>query len=377
MTQQFDIAVIGAGIAGASAAANMAGAARVALIEMEAQPGYHTTGRSAALYTKTYGPAPIRALSRASEDFYDNPPAGFADHPLLTPRGALFLARADQAAAADALAAELAEAEIRRMSGAEAEAMCPLIRPGYATQAILDDEARDIDVGALHGGYLRMLKDAGGALICKAGVSALSRDGEGWRIETAAGEIRASVVVNAAGAWADEVATLAGAAPVGLVPKRRTALIVDAPPGVDPAPWRMVVDMEEEFYMKPEAGKLLISPADETPSAPCDAQPEELDVAICVDRIERAFDLSVRRIEHKWAGLRSFVADKCPVIGFAPDAEGFFWLAGQGGYGIQSAPAAGRLAAALALGGDAPAEIVDHGLNPADIAPGRAGIGGA
>jgi len=368
--RRFDIALIGAGIAGASAAAHLAGEARVALLEMEARPGMHTTGRSAALFSKTYGPAPIRALSRASEAFFDAPPEGFAAAPILTPRGCLFTVREDQAGAADALAAELGGA-VTRLSAARARELCPLIREDYAAEALWDDAARDIDVDALHQGFLRMAKAAGAELIAKAGVTSMTREDGAWRLETAAGPILADVVVNAAGAWADEIAALAGAAPVGLTPKRRTALIVAAPEGVDPAPWRMVVDVEEDFYLKPEAGKLLISPADETPSAPCDAQPEEMDVAICVDRIERAFDLQVRRIEHKWAGLRSFVADKCPVIGFAPDTPGFFWLAGQGGYGIQSAPAAGRLAAALALGRAAPQDILDEGLDLMSLAPGR------
>lgn len=374
MARRVDVAVIGAGIAGASVACEMAGEAKVALLEREPRPGMHTTGRSAALFSKTYGPEPIRALSRASEAFYDAPPDGFADHPLLTPRGALYAVTPDQAAAAEALLEELAGADVRRISPAEAKALCPLLREDRLAEALWDDEARDIDVDALHQGYLRRFRASGGELLCDAEALAIQRAGDGWRIETRAGEIRAEIVVNAAGAWADETARLAGARTVGLVPKRRTAMIVAAPEGLDPAKMRMAVDVEETFYLKPEAGKLLISPADETPSRPCDAQPEEMDVAVCVDRIERAFDLSVRRIEHKWAGLRSFVADKAPVVGFAEEAPGFFWLAGQGGYGIQSAPAMGRLAAATALGRPAPSDILDEGLDVGALAPDRAGI---
>ncbi|HKK35766.1 MAG TPA: FAD-dependent oxidoreductase [Paracoccaceae bacterium] len=376
MPPAYDVAVIGAGIAGASAAAELAATARVALLEMEDRPGRHTTGRSAALFSKTYGPAPIRALSRASEAFFDAPPEGFAGAPLLSPRGVLYPARGDQLPALEAMLEALSgRARLRRLSAAEARALCPLLRPDYAAAAILDDEARDIDVAALHEGFLRRLRALGGDLICKAEATSLSRDGGGWRIETGAGEIRAEVVVNAAGAWADLVAEAAGVTPVGLVPKRRTALIVAAPEGVDPSPMRMAVDVEEGFYLKPEAGKLLISPADETPAPPSDVQPEEMDIAVCVDRIERAFELSIRRIEHKWAGLRSFVADKAPVAGPAPDAPGFVWLAGQGGYGIQTAPAMGRLAAASALGRPIPQDILDQGLDPADLAPGRPGLG--
>ncbi len=376
MPPAYDVAVIGAGIAGASAAAELAATARVALLEMEDRPGRHTTGRSAALFSKTYGPAPIRALSRASEAFFDAPPEGFAGAPLLSPRGVLYPARGDQLPALEAMLEALSgRARLRRLSAAEARALCPLLRPDYAAAAILDDEARDIDVAALHEGFLRRLRALGGDLICKAEATSLSRDGGGWRIETGAGEIRAEVVVNAAGAWADLVAEAAGVTPVGLVPKRRTALIVAAPEGVDPSPMRMAVDVEEGFYLKPEAGKLLISPADETPAPPSDVQPEEMDIAVCVDRIERAFELSIRRIEHKWAGLRSFVADKAPVAGPAPDAPGFVWLAGQGGYGIQTAPAMGRLAAASALGRPIPQDILDQGLDPSDLAPGRPGLG--
>ncbi|MEM9009859.1 MAG: FAD-dependent oxidoreductase [Pseudomonadota bacterium] len=372
MAKSYDIAVIGAGIAGASAAAEMAAEARVLLLEMEAQPGYHTTGRSAALFSKTYGPKPIRALSRASEAFYLDPPEGFSDTPLLQPRGTLFLVRPDQGEAAEAFVRDLGPgAAISRIPPPRAAELLPLLRPEYLAEAICDDEAQDIDVDALHQGYLRRFRALGGTLTCDAGLTALAPDGAGWRLTTRVGEIRAAAVVNAAGAWADQVAVLAGLAPAPITPKRRTALIVAAPEGIDPSPWRMAVDVEERFYLKPEAGKLLISPADETPSEPCDAQPEELDIALCVDRIERAFDLSVRRIEHKWAGLRSFARDKCPVIGFDPRAPGFFWLAGQGGYGIQSAPAAGRVAAALALGRDLPADVVDQGLETATISPAR------
>jgi len=205
-------------------------------------------------------------------------------------------------------------------------------------------------------------------------VRGLSRSGNIWSIEVGQRTVRADVVVNAAGAWADEIAALAGAAPINLVPKRRTAVIVAAPKGLDPSPWPMVVDIDEGFYMKPDAGRLLISPADETPSPPCDAQPDEYDVAVCVDRIETAFDVSVRSIENKWAGLRSFVADKTPVACYDPAVAGFFWLAGQGGYGIQSAPALARTAAALIGGGSIPADVADEGVTASDLSADRLDI---
>ncbi len=345
--------------------------ARVVLLEREAMPGYHTTGRSAALYAPSYGPPAIRALTRASAGFFATPPPGFAGHPILTPRGALFIARADQIPALEALE----DAQGGALARVDPQASHPLLRPGYAAAALFDAAAQDIDVAALHQGYLVAFRAAGGVLRTGAGVEVLSPDGGGWRVAWAGGGIRAGIIVNAAGAWADILATLAGVPTVGLVPRRRTAAIVDAP--ADPARWPMAIDVEERFYLKPDAGRLLLSPADETPSPPCDAQAEEIDVAEGVDRIETAFALSVRRIRHRWAGLRSFVADRTPVAGFAPGAPGFFWLAGQGGYGIQSAPALARAAAALVLGEPLPDDIAAEGVTPAALSPARPQVSAA
>lgn len=369
--ESWGVVVIGAGIAGASVAAELAAAGqRVLLLERESQPGYHTTGRSAALYTVAYGPAVIRALTRASGAAFAAPPDGARPHPFLRPRGALFLAREDQRAAMAHLREELGAA-VRPMTVAEVKARMPLLRPGYLAAAVLDPGAADIDVEALHRHYLRRLTAAGGVLRCAAPVTALARDGAGWRIEAGGVEIRAELVVNAAGAWADVLAGMAGVAPVGLDPRRRTAVLVTPPAGVVPDAWPMAVDVDEQFYIKPDAGKFLLSPADETPSDPCDAQPEELDIAIAIDRVQAAFDLPVRRVDHAWAGLRSFVADRCPVVGHAPDAPGFVWLAGQGGYGIQSAPALARVAAALTLGRPLPGDTVDEGVTAAALSPAR------
>lgn len=364
-----DVAVIGAGIAGASVAAELAAAGqRVLLLEQESQPGYHTTGRSAALFTTAYGPAVIRALTRASAPAFHAPPDTARPHPFLRPRSAVFLARPDQRAALAALAADLGDA-VRTMPVAEAEARLPLLRPGYLAGALLDNEAADIDVEALHRFYLRRLAAFGGVLRCGAPVTAVARDGAGWRLLAGGQEVRADLVVNAAGAWADDMARLAGVAPVGLEPRRRTAVLVAAPAGSASDGWPMAVDVDETFYIKPDAGKLLLSPADETPSAPCDARPEEIDVATAIDRVQAAFDLPVRRVDHAWAGLRSFVPDRCPVAGHAPDAPGFVWLAGQGGYGIQSAPALARVAAALVLGRALPGDVQDQGVTAAALSP--------
>ncbi len=375
VVEQADALVIGAGIAGASLAAELARHARVVVLEREAQPGYHTTGRSAALYSQVYGPSQIRALSRASAAFFHAPPTGFAAHPLLRPRGVALAGRQDQAETVSATFEEVRErGDVSLISGDALRARLPILRDGYVATALMENSAADIDVHALHHGYLRQLREAGGKLVTGAEVRTLGRAGGDWQVETGLGTFSAPIVVNAAGAWADEIAGLAGATQVGLVPKRRTALIVDAPAGHADDAWPMVVDIDEQFYLKPDAGRLLISPADETPSPPCDAQPEELDIAICIDRIERAFDLQVRQVTNRWAGLRSFVADKVPAVGFAPEAPGFFWLAGQGGYGIQSAPAMARLAASMIEGRDMPADLADEGVDAAALSPQRAAI---
>ena len=376
--KSFDFAVIGAGIAGASVAAGLAAEGRVLLLEMESQPGYHTTGRSAAVFAPIYGPQPIRALTRASEAFYRGAAdSGFCDAPLFSPRPIMMAARADQAASLDALMAELGEdGPAVRLDGQAAQEAMPLLREGYAAAAVYDPTGQDIDVHGLHQGYRKRFRAAGGRLETRAEVLALTRGAQDREISTAAGVFHAPVLVNAAGAWADAVGALAGAERIGLVPKRRTALMIAAPGGMDIDPLPITVDIDEEFYLKPDAGRLLISPANEDPEPPCDVQPEEMDVAICIDRIERAFDVAVRRIENKWAGLRSFVADKSPVAGFSGRAEGFYWLAGQGGYGIQTAPALSAFAASELLGRGTPQFILDERFDPASVRPGREGIGG-
>lgn len=368
-----DFIVIGAGMAGASVAAELARSARVILLERETQPGYHTTGRSAALFTVAYGPPAIRALSRASHAFFRGEGPGEPPADLIHPRGVLFVARADQSDEVAALQAELGDA-VDPVPTATARDMVPLLRPEYLASALIDRSAADIEVHGLHQHYLKSFRARDGALHLKSEVLGISRAGGDWVVETGQGPLRAPRVINAAGAWADEVAQMAGLRPLGLRPLRRTALLVAPPAGVVPDAWPMVVGVAEDFYLKPDAGKLLISPADETPSEPCDAQPEELDVAICVDRIETAFDIQVRRIEHKWAGLRSFLPDGTPAVGYDAGAQGFFWLAGQGGYGIQTAPAMARAAAALALGGPLPGDITAQGVTEAGLSPARPGL---
>ena len=367
-----EVVVIGAGIAGASVAAALAQTHKVIVLERESFPGMHSTGRSAALFSEIYGSAPIRALSRASRDFLYSPPKGFAEAPVVHPRGALHIASAAQTAKLDAFCAlpDVA-ASVRRLDGLEARAQCSILREDYVAGAVLETASADVDVDVLHQGWLRQLKATGGKLIVDAEVISLTRTESGWRVQTPDLQIDAAVVVNAAGAWSDVIAQLGDVKTVGLQPRRRTALIVDAPEGSQSDLWPMVIDVDEEFYFRPDAGALLLSPGDETPSDPCDAQPDEWDIATAVARVQSATTLEVRRVRRSWAGLRSFVADRNPVVGYAPDAPGFFWLAGQGGYGIQTSPAMGQLASALVRGEGVPEDLARFGVDIQALRPDR------
>lgn len=369
----YDFIVVGGGIAGASAGYALSAQAKVLVIERESQAGYHSTGRSAALFVQTHGPDVIRALARGSKPFFLDPPGGFTEYPMLTARGMMVIGGADQASALDKSFRESSRhiGGVRRLDASEARAMVPVLREDYIAGAVLDPEAMDIDVHAVHWGYLRGMRTRGGALVTGAELLGLERKSDTWTVRTAAGDFAAPVIIAAAGAWCDKVAALAGAKPVGLVPKRRTAFVFQPPPAATIAKWPSVIDVGEEFYFKPDAGKLLASPADETPMEPCDVQPDDLDVAVAVDRIQRAAALPVTHIERKWAGLRSFVADGCPVVGYDPEVAGFLWLAGQGGYGIETSPAMGRLCASLALGRGVPPDLADSGVTDAALSPAR------
>lgn len=369
-----DFIVIGGGIAGASAAWHLAHDSRVTVLERESQPGYHTTGRSAALFAESYGTAQVRALTLASREFFEHPPAGFTGHPILSDRGALFVAGPGQQPQLDALYAEIgAQGDaIRRVSADEIMARVPVMRAAWVTGGIADPLAADMDVHTLHQGFLRGLRALGGTLRCDAEVTAIARHGGLWRVTISGGDtFEAPVVVNAAGAWCDAIAALAGVAPIGLVPKRRTAFTFPAPEGFDVRAWPTVIGVGESFYFKPEAGQMLGSPANADPVPPQDVQPEVEDVAIGIDRIECATHLSIRRPSRTWAGLRSFVADGDLVGGFDPDAPGFFWCAAQGGYGIQTCPAMGEACASLALDRGLPARLAAFGLTAAMLSPAR------
>lgn len=369
----YDFVIVGAGIAGASAAYFLAGKGSVLLLEMESQPGYHTTGRSAALYTEAYGNRAIRALTSGGRSFLVDPPDGFCDDPILTPRGVLFIGRQDQMASLDATYKEGAAHfdGIEQLDATRVQALVPVLRDGYAAGGVFEAGAMNMDVNALHQGFLRGARAGGAELRQDAPVEVLQRQGGAWKITAGGEQITTKVVINAAGAWCDALADMAGAGRVGLVPKRRTAILFDGPADMEFAHWPAFVDVDEQFYARPESGALFGSPADETPVEPCDAQPEELDIAIAADRLQTATMLEIRRIIRSWAGLRSFVADKSPVVGFDPQIDGFFWLAGQGGYGIQTAPSLGRVAAALAVGDDFPDDLVNHGVTADDLSPHR------
>lgn len=346
-----DVTVIGAGIAGSSAAATLAATQRIALVEAEEAAGYHTTGRSAALWMQNYGPPDVRMLSALSRPFFEHPPRGFAEVPLMTRRLVVFLARQDQQAELAALHAE--GSGLRDIRLTDVKALVPALRDGYAVAAAAEDDAFDIDVAALHQAFLRQLRAQGGCLALRHRTGRIERRNGRWDVETSAGAVfRSPVVVNAAGAWGDEVASSAGVATLGLSPCRRTAAIVDPAP-YDVTCWPMLISVGQDWYARPEARtRLMVSPADQTPMHAHDVQPDELDIAIGINRMQQALDISVRRVERSWAGLRTFTPDGSLAIGWDAVAEGFFWCVGQGGYGIQTSPAAGRLVADIVTGRD-------------------------
>ncbi|OWT58309.1 NAD(P)/FAD-dependent oxidoreductase [Candidimonas nitroreducens] len=370
-----DIAIVGAGIAGASLAAKLANDAGVVLLEREAQPGYHATGRSAAMFMETYGTVQIQALTRASRAFYENPPDGFCATPLMNARGCMYIAgRHQRALLQQRYEAAIALSPNVELYGADdAVGQVPCLRPqAVAAGALFEPFARDLDVHAIHQGFLRQARADGAHLRCNAELVGARRDGNGWRLDFAdASVLHARVLVNAAGAWADEVAALCGAARVGLQPCRRTAFTFAGPADMEFSGWPAVVGLDESFYFKPDAGQLLGSPANADPVAPQDVVAEELDVATGIYHIEQATTLSIRRPRHTWAGLRSFVRDGDLVVGWDQACPEFFWLAAQGGYGIQSAPGVAAMAAALLLRKPVPDEILRQGVCPDAMSPQR------
>ena len=371
---QADFIIIGGGIAGASTGFWLSQHARVIVLERESHPGYHSTGRSAALYTAAYGTPQVRALTQASRDFFDAPPPGFCEHPLLTPRGEMTVDFSGDPAELQNqyLSAKATAPQMQLLSAEEACVRLPILRREKVHGAIYDPTASDIDTDALHQGYLRGIRRNQGQVLTDTQVVSLSRDAEGiWQVQTDGQTFSAPVIINAAGAWADKIGALAGAQPLGLQPKRRAAFIFAGPEGVDIHHWPMLVSLDESFYMKPDAGMLLGSPANADPVEPHDVQPEELDIAMGIYQIEEATTLTIRRPTRTWAGLRSFVSDGDLLSGFDPQVPGLFWVAAQGGYGIQTSPAMGQASAALVRGEALPEALSKFGLNAAMLAPAR------
>lgn len=375
MSEPTDFLIIGGGIAAASVGYWLAPHGRVTLLEREPQPGYHSTGRSAALFMESYGTPQVRALTMASRAFLQSPPEGFAEHPLLGPRGAMMVASHGQEALLaghwDILRAMTPHAQLLDSAGACARV--PVLRPGKVLGAVYEPDAADMDVHAIHQGYLRGLRRAGGRVVCDAEVTTLARVGGLWRAQAGGQVYEAPVVLNAAGAWADVVAALAGLPGIGLEPRRRSAFIFAPPEGVNTSGWPLTAGVAEDWYFKPDAGMLLGSPANADPVAPHDVQPEEMDIALAIHRIEEMTTLSIRRPTRTWAGLRSFVADGDLVGGFDAHAPGFFWVAAQGGYGIQTSAAMGETCAALARGLPVPGRVAAFGLTAAMLSPSRLG----
>ena len=369
-----DVVVFGAGIAGASVAWRLAAQRGVVVIEREAQPGYHSTGRSVAMFMESYGPSAARALTRASRAFYEHPPSGFTEQRVLSPRGALYLANRGQEDTLVNLRDELAATGtgLEWLSADAAIERVSCLRRDLLHGALYESDAHDIDVNALHQGFLRGLRSQGGELRCGATLTEARHDGSHWNLQFADGAaLRTRNIVNAAGAWADELALLFGAAPVGLVPKRRSAFTFKAPAGVDVSRWPAVAGVDETWYFRPDAGQLIGSPANADPVPPHDVRPEEIDIATGIDRIQSATTLQIPRPGNTWAGLRSFVRDGELVIGFDARCPGFFWLAAQGGYGIQSAAGASELAAVLLLDQPVPQHLLAHGVDAGALSPAR------
>ena len=370
----FDYVVIGAGISGASVAYELSLKKQsVLIIEMEEFPGFHATGRSAAFFAETYGNHTVRCLTKASRDFFENAPKNFCENELFKARGALFIARDDQLEKLNQFYMEVSKLSDKVVQEDAAFALRKVgkLIPETIAGCVWDPDSQEIDVAALHQGYLKLAKQNGAELKLNAAVTELINSENHWQIKTKDKIFSAKVIVNAAGAWADKVAQMAAVKPVGLVPKKRTVAVVPIEKSIDVNDWPLVVDIDEEFYFKPEGGNLLLSPADETPVEPMDAYTEMMDVAVAVERVTAVLDIEIKQVSHEWAGLRTFVEDKSPVIGFDSENSSFFWLAGQGGYGIQMAPACAKLAASLMLGEKPSESLLAFGFEISTVLPQR------
>ena len=373
MTECFDVAVIGAGLIGASAACHLSEHCKVVVLEQEPRPGYHSSGRSAAVLLPSYGGPLARALTSASVDFLTHPPEGFSHFPMISDRGCIFVASESQ----QPLLSRWQQGGVGCTAGAQmldahtATQLVPILDPQHVAAALLLPDVKDIDAAALLQGYLRTMRARGGSIQLGCTVQAIERREDVWRLDTTTGRVVAKTLVNAAGAWADELAELAGVARQGIVPTRRTMIVVAPPETMDVRRWPLVADVGETFYFKPDGARLVVSPCDRTPVAAHDVQAEELDIAVAVDRIETATRLRVQRVEHRWAGLRTFAPDDEPIIGFDAQMPEFLWVVGFGGFGVQSAPAAGQCCAALWLRRELPETMVELGVDLRLLSPRR------
>jgi D-arginine dehydrogenase len=367
-----DVCVIGAGIAGTSAAYELAADADVVVVEQEEQAGHHATGRSASVLSETSGHPLVCALAAASRAFFESPPDGFCEHPLLAPRGLMWVGRDGDEELLDELAVtgRAVAPAVRRLDAGETLARLAGFRPeAVAGGGVLEPDAMAIDTAALLAGYVAGVRRRGGAVLTSAEAITLQPRGRRWIVRAGAHTVHAVHVVDAAGAWGDVVATRAGVRALGLQPKRRTAALVPAPAAV--ATWPLVMDVAGRYYLEPESGGLLVSPADEHDADPCDARPDELDVAWALEQLSVATEVPVRTVRRAWAGLRTFAPDRAPVVGEDPDMPGFWWLVGQGGAGIKTAPAMAQVLAALLGGRPLPGAFAERGITEAALSPRR------
>jgi len=378
MSDKFDVAIVGGGIAGVSLACFLAPYRRVVVIEAEDNLGYHATGRSAAEYTRRFHSKEAGKLTDASYDFLMRPPEGFTETPLLHRRGNLLIAGHDKADVFEqVLAHELANspaggAPIEELTTGQALEKVPFLDPAWLYGAFFDPDCWDIEVENLLQGYAKFARRHGAQILQSTRIETITHDAGGWTLGHRNGDFQASILVNAAGAWADQFAELCGLEQLGIVPHRRTAINIK-PEGYDVSGMPEVNEIEEDFYFKPDAGQLFVSPADETPMEPHDAWADEMDIAYAAHYLDECSTLEITHVAHSWAGLRTLSADRLPVIGFSAHKPDFFWLAGQGGYGIQTSPAVAQLAAALLTGTDLPENLIKAEVDPATFSPSRFG----
>lgn len=371
-----DFLIVGGGIAGLSAASRLVRHGKVVILEAEDALGYHSSGRSVSFSHFGNGNSAARGLTAWSQPFFELPPEGFSPSPLARTFASLYFAVEETLPALAELEAEMARFSdrIRPVEPAAMAALCPPLRTGAggAVAGLLDPTGLKLDADALLQAYARAVRAGGGEILNRRRIASIEPNGEGWRVRSEdGGQWTAPVLIDSAGAWADRIAALAGVAPLGLQPMRRTIIVVDPPAGSEIAGWPFTHSVAGDFYMLPEAGQLLASPVDEVADDPCDAAPDDYDVALAADRLEHYTNVPVTRIAHRWAGLRSFVADRVPTAGFDPAAPGFFWLAGQGGYGLQTAPAMAAIVEALITGGRWPEGLAELGVLPEHVRPER------